>query len=39
MFGKHITLFTIFGFKIRIDLSWMILAILITWSLAQGAFP
>jgi Zn-dependent protease len=39
MFGKQITLFTIFGFKIRIDLSWMILAILVTWSLAQGAFP
>src|SRR4030042_1374404 len=39
MFGKHITLFTIFGFKIRIDRSWILLAILVTWSLAQGAFP
>lgn len=39
MFGKDITLFTIFGFKIRIDLSWIILAILVTWSLARGAFP
>jgi Zn-dependent protease/CBS domain-containing protein len=39
MFGKQITLFTLFGFKVRIDLSWLILAVFITWSLAQGVFP
>lgn len=39
MFGKRYDLFTLFGFKIRIDLSWFIIAILITWSLAEGFFP
>lgn len=39
MFGKRISLFKIFGFEIRIDISWLIIAVLITWSLAQGIFP
>ena len=39
MFGKSIKLFTLFGFEVKIDLSWFILAILITWSLAEGVFP
>ncbi len=39
MFGKGITLFRLFGFKVKIDLSWLILGLLITWSLAQGLFP
>lgn len=39
MLGKHITLFSLFGFKVRLDVSWFILAVLITWSLAEGAFP
>ncbi|MFP3939205.1 MAG: M50 family metallopeptidase [Acidobacteriota bacterium] len=39
MFGKTIDLFSIFGFKIRLDFSWFIVAILITWSLAVGYFP
>lgn len=39
MFGKTIDLFSIFGFKIRLDLSWFIVAVLITWSLAVGFFP
>ncbi len=39
MFGKRIKLFTLFGFEVKIDLSWLLLAILITWSLAQGLFP
>jgi Zn-dependent protease/CBS domain-containing protein len=39
MFGRRIPLFSLFGFKISIDLSWFILAILITWSLAEGLFP
>jgi hypothetical protein len=29
MFGKRIDLFKLFGFEVRIDLSWVILAILI----------
>ncbi|OGW38782.1 MAG: peptidase M50 [Nitrospirae bacterium GWD2_57_9] len=39
MFGKGITLFRILGFAVRIDLSWLILALLVTWSLAVGLFP
>ena len=39
MFGKRIHLFTIYGFKIRLDPSWFILAVLVTWSLATSFFP
>lgn len=39
MFGKSITLFTLLGFEVKVDLSWLILAALITWSLASGIFP
>jgi len=39
MFGKSIRLFSLFGFDVKVDLSWLVLAFLITWSLAQGLFP
>jgi Zn-dependent protease/CBS domain-containing protein len=39
MFGKRIPLFKLFGFKVNADASWLILAVLITWSLAKGLFP
>ena len=45
MFGKRITLFTIFGFTVRLDLSWILLAILVASSMSSGfqappdAFP
>ncbi len=39
MFGKRITLFKLFGFEVRLDASWLIIAILVTWSLAAGVFP
>lgn len=39
MFDKRITLFTIAGFEVKIDISWLIIAILIVWSLAQSVFP
>jgi Zn-dependent protease/predicted transcriptional regulator len=39
MFGRRITLFRLFGFEIRIDASWLIIAALILWSLAGGLFP
>ena len=39
MFGRKIPLFSLFGFKVGIDVTWFILAVLITWSLAEGAFP
>jgi len=39
MFGKKIHLFSLFGFKVGVDLTWLILAVLIVWSLATGLFP
>jgi Zn-dependent protease/predicted transcriptional regulator len=39
MFGGRITLFKLMGFEVRVDASWIILAFLITWSLAVGYFP
>jgi Zn-dependent protease len=39
MFGNSITLFRLFGFEVRVDLSWLVIAVLITWSLARGVFP
>jgi len=39
MFGKPVSLFKIFGFEVKIDFSWIILAVLIMWSLARGFFP
>ncbi len=39
MFGRRIRLFKLLGFGVNIDLSWVVLALLITWSLAQGFFP
>jgi Zn-dependent protease/CBS domain-containing protein len=39
MFGKGITLVKLFGFEVKIDLSWLILGFLIVWTLAQGLFP
>ncbi len=39
MFGKRITLFKLFGFEVRLDVSWIFIALLVTWSLAQGFFP
>ena len=39
MFGKRIKLFKLIGFEVSIDLSWIIIAILIAWSLSTGFFP
>jgi len=39
MFGNRITLFKLLGFEVRIDSSWLLLALLVTWSLAKGIFP
>ena len=39
MFGKRINLFKLLGFQVRIDLSWIIIAVLIAWSLSMGFFP
>ncbi len=39
MFGKDVRLFRLFGFEVKIDFSWLILAFIITWTLAHGVFP
>jgi len=39
MFKKKIQLFKLLGFKVGVDITWFILAIFITWSLAEGLFP
>lgn len=39
MFGHRITLFRLLGFTVRADISWLVLAFLVTWSLAVGVFP
>lgn len=39
MFGKKIRLFELFGFEVSLDMSWLIIFALITWTLAEGVFP
>src|SRR5271157_3245530 len=39
MFGRRVRLFKLLGFEVRIDLSWIVIAVLVTWSLAKGLFP
>jgi len=39
MLTKRLTLFRLFGFAVKIDASWLLLAVLVTWSLARGVFP
>jgi Zn-dependent protease/CBS domain-containing protein len=39
MLGKRIKLFKLLGFEVGIDLSWIIIVILVAWSLSTGFFP
>jgi len=39
MFGKRIDLFKLLGFQVRMDPSWIIIAVLVAWSLSTGLFP
>lgn len=39
MFGKRVTLLRLFGFEVRLDASWIVIALLVTWSLAVSVFP
>lgn len=39
MFGRRINLFKLLGFQVRIDFSWIIIAVLVAWSLSTGFFP
>jgi len=36
---RQFRLFTLFGFEVKLDLSWLLLALLISWSLGAGMFP
>jgi Zn-dependent protease/CBS domain-containing protein len=39
VFRSSLQIFRLFGFPIRLDPSWVVVAILITWTLATAAFP
>lgn len=39
MTQSNAALFRLFGFEVRLDPSWLLLALLITWTLAAGLFP
>ena len=39
MYGKGIPLFKLLGFEVKVELSWLVLAGLIIWSLATNTFP
>jgi Zn-dependent protease len=39
VFGKRFPLFKLFGFQVKIELSWLLIAALIVWSLATSQFP
>ena len=36
---KGYRLFRIFGFDVKLNVTWLLLALLITWTLAAGLFP
>jgi len=39
VFGRRVRLGTILGFEVGVDASWIVIAVLLTWSLAAGLFP
>lgn len=39
MFTTRIPLFSLFGIRVGLDLSWFLLAFLLVWSLSAGYFP
>ena len=39
MTSRQFPLFRLFGFEVKLDLSWLLIALLITWTLAAGLFP
>jgi Zn-dependent protease len=39
MFANKIPLFSLLGFRVSLDYTWFLLAILIVWSLSRGYFP
>ncbi len=39
MFANRVRLFALFGIDVRVDASWLLLAVLVWWTLAAGVFP
>ena len=39
MFLYRVRLFSLFGFAVRVDASWLVLGALVSWSLAAAVFP
>jgi Zn-dependent protease/predicted transcriptional regulator len=39
MFENRVKLMNIYGFEVKIDISWLVIAVLVTWSLAESVFP
>lgn len=39
MNGKSLTLIEILGIKIKVNITWVFIAVLLAWALAQGYFP
>lgn len=39
MFTQKFKLFRLFGFSVEADATWLLLALLVTWTLASGVFP
>ena len=39
MFGPRLQLMKLFGISVQADLSWFVIVILLTWSLATAVFP
>jgi len=39
MFGRKYKLFRLMGFEVGVDPSWVVLAVLVAWSLSTGYFP
>lgn len=39
MFFYRMRLFSLFGFDVYVDASWLLIAVLVAWSLAIGIFP
>lgn len=39
LIARGFPLFTIFGFEVKLNLTWLLLGLLITWTLAEGFFP
>ena len=39
LFSRSIKIFTLLGFEVKIDASWIFIALLVAWSLSTGLFP